>query len=135
MADAAVTPKMAWQKRPASTAGIRTQHGMAYDSDRGVVVILGGWKGAGGADRLKDTWEYNGTTWNKKGDFPNVVSDMGMAYCPLIHKMVVFGGNNNSNYTYLYDGHDLQRRRGSMVLLCTPGVNCPVEYPGSCNYP
>jgi len=52
-----------WEKVDTTDSpSARYGHAMAYDSNRGVVVLFGG------ADSntdygLNDTWEYDGTTW------------------------------------------------------------------------
>jgi len=38
----------------------RYAHAMAYDSERGVTVLFGGWDGY---DNLSDTWEWDGVDW------------------------------------------------------------------------
>jgi len=50
-----------WVARaPATVPPARQFHGMAYDTNRQVVVLFGGWTGPA---NLRDTWEFNGVDW------------------------------------------------------------------------
>lgn len=54
----------AWQSAtPASSPSARYTHGMAFDSDRGVIVVFGG--DNSGSLRLNDTWECDGAGWRQ----------------------------------------------------------------------
>lgn len=83
----------------------RSLHAAAYDSDRGVTVLFGGY-GKGG--RYNDTWEWDGSEWVQR--FPaNTPPDLvraAMAYDSVRKVCVLFGGfsGNYSNATWEWDG-------------------------------
>ena len=53
-----------WASRTTpNSPSARGEHGMAYDEDRGVVVLFGGRDSSGD---LEDTWEYDGNDWTLK---------------------------------------------------------------------
>ena len=95
--------------------GVRNAHAMAYDSDRGRVILFGG------ADESKvrgDTWEWDGRRWkllSSAGPGPRTFPAMG--YDPLRKRVVLFGGNRVLfgrnpdenrflNDTWEWDGHN-----------------------------
>ncbi len=86
--------------------------GMAYDSDRDMVVMFGGYRtsAAAGSNR---TYEFDGTDWTRR--FPSTIPGarwwIGMAYDPVNQLTVMFGGNNGSGVssptideTWVWDG-------------------------------
>jgi hypothetical protein len=88
---------------PSGTPGIhfptaRRHHAMAYDSARGVVVLFGG---EDSSDICRDTWEWNGSSWEKvpiyggeEGvDYPATRRCHAMAYDSARGVTVLFGGN------------------------------------------
>ncbi len=50
------------QRLTAATPAARFSHAMGYDTTRGVTVLFGGF-GSGPTNPLRDTWEWDGTTW------------------------------------------------------------------------
>lgn len=54
-----------WTLRDATGPAPRYVHAMAYDSARGVTVMVGGW---GEDSFLRDAWEWNGTVWRQRID-------------------------------------------------------------------
>src|SRR5689334_2711406 len=64
---AAAAAQSNWLWRPVSGPSPRHGHGMAFDSVRGVTVLVGG---TDGANVLTDTWEWNGDVWTQR--FPAV---------------------------------------------------------------
>jgi PKD repeat protein len=52
-------------KNPVNKPSGRCAHSMAYDPNRGVVVLYGGYP------ENNETWEWNGTNWTKKLPTPN----------------------------------------------------------------
>jgi hypothetical protein len=84
----------------------RYGHGMAYDSERGKVVIFGGYNGS---DPVNDTWVYDLETnnWAKMNpsNNPSVRYLTVMAYDSEYGKFVLFGGydGSSSNETWVYD--------------------------------
>ena len=92
----------------------RYVHAMAYDSDRGVLVLFGGRDEAG---RLGDTWEWNGSAWTLAHagdpagiDAPSPRDSHGMAYDDDRGVLVLYGGSGvESGYrsdTWEWDGSD-----------------------------
>lgn len=59
----------AWQLIDSVGAGPRGHAGMAYDTDRRVTVLFGGFGREEGAV-LADTWEWNGRAWHRRADGP-----------------------------------------------------------------
>ena len=49
------------QRTPAVSPPQRLAHAMAYDSERGPVVMFGSWLGH--SQFFLDTWEWDGETW------------------------------------------------------------------------
>jgi hypothetical protein len=72
----------------------RSEHAMAYDASRRVVVLFGG-KAADGR-LLDDTWEWDGARWsNPKGAHaPTARSAHAMATAPPSYGVIVFGGTD-----------------------------------------
>lgn len=86
----------------------RAYPGVAYDSARGVTVVVGG-RGAGGL--LNDTWEWNGSNWEQKpalpGERPGVVERAAMCFDSTRNVAIHFGGQNDtllSGETWEWDG-------------------------------
>ena len=50
---------------PGARPPARSHHAMAYDPNRGRTVLFGGISDPLKAPQLTDTWEWDGTTWNK----------------------------------------------------------------------
>jgi len=84
----------------------RYGHGMAYDSERGKVVIFGGYNGS---HSVNDTWVYDLETnnWTKMNPFnnPSVRYLTAMAYDSEHGKFVLFGGYDEGPIggTWVYD--------------------------------
>ena len=95
-----------WQQVTLSThPSARALAAMAYDSQRHVVVLFGGWNGA---TDLDETWEFNGTAWSQKTptNKPTARDSAAMAYDPIRQKVVLFGGYTSQAEadTWLWDG-------------------------------
>ena len=88
----------------------RANYGMAYDPEREVVVIFGGFRG--GFDYLGDTWEWDGTQWTEMNpaNKPTDRVGVGMLYMPDLSITILFGGFDESlvwkNDTWQWDGSD-----------------------------
>lgn len=83
-----------WRRRvPTSSPSPRTNLAMAYDANRGEVVLFGGYNFVGG-QALNDTWTWNGTTWSQiQTPFtPAGRYGSSMAYDPNFKGLVLFGG-------------------------------------------
>ncbi|MBI5478109.1 MAG: hypothetical protein HY906_04595, partial [Deltaproteobacteria bacterium] len=74
----------------ATRPSARSFAAMAYDSQRHVVVLYGGWNGAD----LDDTWEFNGTAWTQRtpANRPTARDSAAAAYDPVRQRVVLFGG-------------------------------------------
>ena len=71
--------------------------GMAYDTERGVTVLFGGY---GNSGRTNDVWEWNGKAWTKKnpsGSKPANVSGPGLVYDAASKRVMHFGGSLDSS--------------------------------------
>jgi hypothetical protein len=95
-----------WTAGPVAPVGMqgRTGAGMAYDDDLRKVVLFAG---TGNAP-FNDVWLYDGVAnaWTAGPATPAAVlarSFFGMTYDPLLHKVVVAGGDRTSN-TWYFDG-------------------------------
>lgn len=75
----------------------RLDHAIAYDENRGVVVLFGG---LGQAGRLSDTWEWDGTTWTEiiTDTHPSGRSGHEMIYDPVRRKVVTYGGYDDPSF-------------------------------------
>ncbi len=84
-----------WAQR--SSASPSPRHGAAgsFDSERGRVVMFGGWQLDGGSDvYLDETWENDGSAWSKRSPAtkPAPKFHASMAYDPIRKRTVLFGG-------------------------------------------
>jgi hypothetical protein len=70
----------------------RSEHAMAFDAARGVVVLFGG-KAADGS-LLGDTWEWDGNAWTERqtAHSPTPRAGLAMASAPRPYGVVAFGG-------------------------------------------
>jgi hypothetical protein len=94
-----------------SGPGPLAHHAMSYDRRRQRVVMYGGFPITGGA-RLSDTWEWNGSRWERAATNgnPGARSHHRMAYDPVRGVTVLFGGGDStSTETWTYDGRAWQR--------------------------
>ncbi len=79
---------------------------MAYDSQRGRVVLFGGY----GGNWLADTWEWDGSTWSQQSPSLSPPARVlgSMTYDPERHRCVLFGGGQAANTplqdTWEWDG-------------------------------
>jgi len=94
---------------PVSSTGpsARRDAMMAYDSDRGVVVLFGGQMAMGGLP--SDTWEWDGSTWKQiNSAVPINRYRGGMVYDSARKRTVRFGGlsyyNTPNSETHEWDG-------------------------------
>jgi cysteine-rich repeat protein len=93
----------------------RMSHAMAYDSARARAVVFGGCSGRSCLPWLRDTWEYDGTTWVERdlAEAPSGRSGHAMAYAAAVGQVVLFGGWNSIGMidayfddTWSYDGNE-----------------------------
>lgn len=80
----------------AQSPGARYTHGMAYDSNREVMVIFGGDPDGKGLTHLNDTWEYDGSNWSEvmpdQSPPGRVNINQSMVYDDSRGKTIIFGG-------------------------------------------
>ena len=94
-----------WSQVPTSFPPAR-EYKLAYDADRGRVVMFGG----NGEGLLSDTWEYDGVQWYRKSPAvsPGVgYRDYAMAYDAERRRVVLIGGSSTSpslTDTWEWDG-------------------------------
>ena len=93
-------PVFGWtQKSPTASPSARYDHGVAYDSARGQLVLFGGIDE--NFDLLADTWVWDGADWTQK--FPETSPPAryqhAMAYDAARGTVVLFGGATLSNGT------------------------------------
>jgi hypothetical protein len=89
------------QNRPQA----RYRHAIAFDDDRGRLVLFGGFYD----NRFNDTWEWDGSAWTNKTPSkasPSVRLGHAMAYDAANKRMVVFGGAGGSDDTWEYDASE-----------------------------
>ncbi len=85
-----------WEElSPSDAPDPRSDHAMAYDSGRGVVVLFGG-RGTG--DTFDDTWEWDGSTWDRMehpGLPPTPRAGHAMAYDPHTRRVIMVAGERD----------------------------------------
>jgi N-acetylneuraminic acid mutarotase len=94
---------------PAGTLpSARAQQSMVYDPTTGQVIMFGG---TGDIGALNDTWTYDpvANTWAElkpAGTVPSRRAAVAMAYDPIMRRLVLFGGldetNSNLNDTWAF---------------------------------
>ena len=67
--------------------------GIAFDPDSQLVIAFGGCCGGNGQE-MNQTWSWDGTNWVllNPAKSPSARDGMGMAYDPVTHEVVMFGG-------------------------------------------
>lgn len=80
-----------WSLASANGPAPRTGHVMAYDYVRERIVVFGG---IAGGTRLRDVWEWDGTTWSDRTPTELPVERVAMTatYDPLRQRVVIHGG-------------------------------------------
>ena len=142
---------------PSASPTPRTDHAMAFDAARGVVVLVGG----GDSGTAIDTWEYDGATWTQVAtpQSPPARSGFSVAYDEGRGVVVLFGGGSACAWepcsppfadTWEYDGRmwteatpaagppgrighamTYDTARGVVVLFGGSGLADTWEYDGS----
>ena len=86
---------MTWTLRSTTGPAPRSEHALAYDRARGVVVLFGGQSGDGlTSSSFGDTWEWNGTSWTQRSTTgPSLRYDHAMAYDSARNVTMLFGGS------------------------------------------
>lgn len=90
--------------------------GLAYDSDREVVVLAGGRLDF---EAQTDTWEWNGEGWTLKSqEMPNGFLGAQMVYSPRLHRTLY----HDNAVTYGWDGTSWQQRATSSTVSGWSGM-------------
>lgn len=86
----------------------RSGHAIAWDPDRGRMVLFGGQVvGEQSAQSLGDTWEWDGELWTQVADTgPSPRGAHGMAFDQVSRGILLFGGDSVPGETWLWDGAD-----------------------------
>jgi len=89
-----------WHRITADSAGpgIRTHHRMAYDEDRGVVVLYGGFGAPVG-----ETWTWDGRRWTRASTDGPSRNMQAMAWDAARRRIVMFGGGREGEHGALND--------------------------------
>lgn len=90
-------PATGWKVSERDQPVRRAHCAMAYDTRRGRVVMFGGWATDpdGGAQFLKDLWEWDGVRWRfRSSDGPVARLSPSMAYDESRGRTVLFGGQS-----------------------------------------
>jgi hypothetical protein len=105
-----------WQQRsPTSNPSPRHEATMAYDPERRVVVLFGGYGRPN--EFFYDTWAWDGDRWRllsaatPPGFFANADA---MAYDPATHRMMFFafaGGSPDAQAMWFFDGRNWTRQQ------------------------
>jgi hypothetical protein len=108
----------------------RAEAAIAFDSERGRVVLFGGHNRTGeGRNRLGDTWEWDGARWTQiKVTGPSARNGAAQVYDSVRRKIVLFGGSTQkdvSGETWEWDGRQWVENRSAL----TQGrFNCVLTY-------
>nr|HQH72505.1 M56 family metallopeptidase [bacterium] len=124
----ALTPSYQWTRIETPDSPVQRQgYAMAYDSDRGKVVMFGGFNG-NFRYMLNETWEWDGQKWREipipRGNRPEPRFLMSMVYDSARKRMVMYGGGDVIQWrgyedTWEYDGNQWIKRNAK-----GPGIRC-----------
>jgi hypothetical protein len=95
-----------------ATPPLRNSPGVAYDSERGRLMMFGG-TSTTGSIAYQDTWEWIGTAWRDvtpDGTKPQARRMCSLAYDPDRHRTVLFSGNDSGGDVYWNDTWELEAR-------------------------
>jgi len=99
-----------WMQRATGGPSHRTASAMAYDSDRGVAVLFGGYV----PSYVGDTWEWDGLSWTQRSnDGPTPRWYPAMAYDRARGVTVLFGGEDSAHVPF----HDTWEWDGTVWTL------------------
>jgi hypothetical protein len=95
-------PAVAWTKvaEAAGSPAARTAAALAYDDDRGVIVLHGG---LGGGKPFDDTWVWDGAWTEVVGAGGPARGGHAMAWDPVGHQVILFDGTFKAD-TWAFDG-------------------------------
>jgi len=106
-----------WQEIKTTTPAARAEACMVYDLKRRRIVLFGGYRRAQEQNlRLGDTWEWNGSSWEEmEVSGPSPRNGAAMAYDPVRHLVILFGGNGPSAETWLWNGKNWSELKTNAV--------------------
>ena len=111
-----------WTKvSPPTSPPARYLHAMAYDTQRGRVVLFGGV--SAGSARDQETWEYNGSTWTRVTQSgPSYRYGHTMAFDPIRNRTVLFGGigRHDRSGGYLGDTWEWNGTQWNLIPVSGP---------------
>jgi len=118
------------QASPAVSPPARLGHVMAYDVARQVTVLFGGTTDSNRPNELRDTWEWNGSTWTQVATATapaepyrsSMCFDIGRSRCVLAGGTSLFGAPDQR--TWEYDGTNWTDVTGAVGSgpTSTPGL-------------
>ena len=98
-----------WRLRATSGPSPRGEYGMAYDSRRGMTVLVGGANNLAFTSVFRETWEWNGQSWTLVSTGgPTRRCDNAMNYDSTREVVVTFGGYDGTflRDTWTWNGSD-----------------------------
>ena len=98
----------------------RAEAAMAFDKERGRVVLFGGYyRSSGRIIRLGDTWEWDGYRWvQSKVSGPNARNGAAVTYDASRGKLILFGGRTEdgvSGETWEWNGGRWEENRSALT--------------------
>ena len=101
-------PRFLWTQKQDTGPQPRLAHSMAFDSNRGRVILFGG--DSLRSQLLNDTWAWDGEFWTQVADLgPSPRAGHAMAYDSARQRVVLFGGKltaQEARDTWEWDGED-----------------------------
>ena len=111
LSDTWLLNKDSWKKIDVSKPPpARRQHTLVYDENNNKTVLFGGFDRIDGEKMvLGDTWEFDGVSWEKMGEHPEIARDHhAMGYDIKTNSIIMFGGYNKGYLgdTRVWNGKD-----------------------------
>jgi hypothetical protein len=107
----------------------RNSAAMAFDENRGRIVLFGGYDSLKGL--VNDTWEFDGAVWHPMSSLtaaPVAREDHAMAYDSGRKRIVLFGGSDQGG-----DRNDVWEWNGTLWQPMTPATTSPTGRRNSSN--
>jgi hypothetical protein len=103
------------QANPATSPPNREGASMVFDQATNNVVLFGGYNGFNTATNYSDTWTWDGSTWTEQhpATSPTGRYEAAMAYVPVAHNVVLFGGGDGqteTSDTWVWDGTNWKQK-------------------------
>ncbi len=130
LADSWAWDGVGWSAIAGPAPAARGEHAMAYDRDRGVVVLFGG-RDRDGGGLLGDTWEWDGRSWQLRsfGTAPTARAGAGAAYDETRQRLVLYGGLDGTTLwqrdAWVY-GNTVPASVQTIGAGCGRGVSTPL---------